>query len=353
MLPENLDAFRPTAYRGQSPARKDLIEGRLPRGKVVILAGEGDVGKSWLLLQLFDAINDGGAAEAFGGKVVRHGLPCYILSGEDDWVSTDIRLKTIRKVSNGIPADHGAIIPAPDIGHMALVKRDHMGAIVATEAYSWLDGILAEERGKHGDLGFLAVDTFSTFIPVNANDAAEVQAAISLLASLATKHDICVIVTHHVAKGSEHGTRASIRGSTALVDGSRAAYTLYRDKDDDKLEGFEGEIIKLRCVKNNLGLDRDEIVLLRQADGLLVDISDLVALNKVDPLQALVHVVTDMASRGQRVTKTGKRDGLNALKQPAWPGGLGSLARDKLQELADEALENGLLRAEDGGLVPA
>lgn len=84
-----------------SPSRRDLIEGRLPRGKLILLAGEGGVGKSMLLLDLFEAVTRG-CAEAFGGRVIGGPQPCLLLTGEDDRASIDLRLKIIRQGATGV-----------------------------------------------------------------------------------------------------------------------------------------------------------------------------------------------------------------------------------------------------------
>ncbi len=356
-LPDTLEGYKPSAFLGKSPARRDLIEGRLPRGKLVVLAGEGDVGKSWLLLSLFEAINNGAQGECFGGKVVQRGLPCVFLSGEDDFSTVDTRLKTIRTTTTE-PAEHGAIVTAPDIGTMHLVRRDYDNTIKPTDVYAWLDKQLQAQRDAFGELGFLAVDTLSTFLPVNANAPEEVQGAYAYLTHLAAKHDVCIILTHHVAKGSEAGSRAAIRGSTAIVDGARAAYNFFRLPEDKAQKvrdvvGLDGEVLRLQIVKNNLGLRRDPVTFIRTADGTLGDISGLIALGEVDPEAALVQVVADALAQGQRLTKTGKA-GLFASKASAWPGGLGAMAKAKLEGLADACIAKGLIRAaENGALVPA
>ncbi len=354
-LPDTLDRFKPSAFKGESPARRDLIEGRLPRGKLVVLAGEGDIGKSWLLLSLFEAINNGARGECFGGKVVQGGLPCVFLSGEDDFITVDTRLKTIRTGTTE-PAEHGAIITAPDIGTLHLVRRDYDNTIKATDVYAWLDKQLQAQRDTFGELGFLAIDTLSTFLPINANAPEEVQGAYAYLTHLAAKHDVCIILTHHVAKGSEAGTRAAIRGSTAIVDGARAAYNFFR-LTEDKAKAVqdavrvEGEVLRLALVKNNLGLRRDPITFIRHPDGTLADVSALLALNETDPETALVQVVAEALAKGQRLTKSGKA-GLFASRQGTWPGGLGAMAKARIEALADTCLDKGLIRNDGGVLLP-
>lgn len=356
-LPESLASFAPSAFRGDSPPRRDLVEGRLPRGKLVILAGEGDVGKTWLLLDLFCAINDGDRGYAFGGKVVKGGLPCVFLSGEDDRGTIDLRLRTIRGGSKVQPADHGAIVPAPDIGVMHLVGRDYAGTVQRTDVLDWLDTQLQAQRDAFGELGFLVIDTFSTFLPINANAPEEVQGTYAALTVLAAKHDLCVIVTHHVAKGSDHSKRAAIRGSTAVVDGARAAYVLHRLDEDEarqvkEAHDLEGEVIRLQIVKNNLGLDRAPITFLRHSTGALSDISGLVKTSQLSPEQALAQVVREAWEADRALTKTGKGCGVYECRDKAWPGGIGEWGRDKLRELVDKAVAKGLIENLDGALIP-
>lgn len=355
-LPETLADFNPRTFRGDSPGRADIIEGRLPRGKLVILAGEGDVGKSWLLLDLFCAINDGMTNQAFGGRVVAQ-APCVYLSGEDDFRTVDLRLKAIREPFQVEPAEHGAILPAPDIGPLHLVRRDYDNTVKPTDVFGWLDRQLQVQRDAFGDLGFLVVDTFSTFLPVNANAPEEVQGAYAALTHLAAKHDVCVIVTHHTSKGSEQGSRASVRGSTAVVDGARAAYAMFRPPADEAakvvdLTGIDGEVVRLQIVKNNLGLHRAPITFIRQSDGRLVDVSDLLTLGQVAPEQALVQVLSQFQAQGRKVTKTGNA-GLYPQRDSSWPGGLGKLSRDNLKALVEKAIGQGLVTVLDGSLVPA
>lgn len=353
--PSNLTQFSPRAYRGDSPPRRDIIQGRLPRGKVVILAGEGDIGKSWLLLELHRAINDGAADVAFGGNVVRPGSHCIYLSGEDDRVTLDLRLKTIRQGSKVEPAENGLLIPGPNLGNMPLVSRDIMGKIVPTDVYTWLDEQLDTQKSLAGDfgLGFLGIDTWSTFFQIDANNNSEVHSAIALMTELATKHDVCIIITHHVAKHSEAGTRASIRGATALVDGSRAAYTFFKASETEAsfvhslldAEDFRGDVIKLQIVKNNLGLYRSPITYVRQADGRLQDVSDR-TYAQGSPDDALVALIRGLNAEQVRVVRTGE-NGLYRLRSSKWPPCLFRLSKHQLERLAASLLKSG--RLEDKG----
>jgi len=140
------------------------------------------VGKSFLLLQLFEAINGGASRHAFGGEIVGKGQPCIVIMGEDDRSSVDLRLKSIREGSKVEPATHGAILTAPDIGYMGLVtKPAWSGSVEPTDVLQWLELQLEGLRAEFSELGFVAIDTFSSLLPVDANNPAEVQKALSLL----------------------------------------------------------------------------------------------------------------------------------------------------------------------------
>jgi RecA-family ATPase len=377
-----LSDYAPSTFKGDTPARRDLIDDRLPRGKVVMLAGAGDVGKSFLLLQLFNAVNDGMEDMAFGGVVtdgrsprpitpskhdldewgrVIHRFPCIIFMGEDDRESIDLRLKAIRNEC-GSSIDHGAIIPVPNIkDSMTFVKRDFDGSIVPTEAFKWLDSQLEALRAQFGTLGFVAVDTFSSLLPIDANKPEEVQAALSLFTGLAARHDVCIIITHHLNKGfgqdkSPEGLRTSIRGTTALVDGVRAAYVMYKRNEEDAKAlcdelGIEKalDVVELRIVKNNLGLKTTPVTYVRLPDGVLMDVSMLMA-QRSSPEEALLQVIRDANKVGLTIQKTGA-DGVFASRLPSWPSGLGSWPKAKLESLVTKLESGGQIKRDKSGLT--
>ena len=343
--PEYPDQYCPKAYHGDSPPRRDVIAGRLPRGKVIILAGEGDIGKSWLLLEMHRAVNDGAADRVFGGDVVRKNSPCIFLSGEDDRTTLDLRLKTIRQGSKVPAPSHGLLIPCPDLGYMPLVVKNAMGDVVPTDVFEWLDKQLEVQRCD-GELGVVVIDTMSTFLAIEHNNNSEGQAALAHLTALATKHDVCVILTHHVAKHSEPGTRASIRGASAIVDASRGAYVFYRAPENEAAfvhdhlpeEAHKGEVLRLQIVKNNLGLRRDPVTYVRQEDGRLLDVSHLLQ-DDSNPEDALVRLVATYNTTEVKVLKSN----LYNMKASDWPPCLFRLSKARLASMLAKLIGAGRL----------
>lgn len=361
--PPRFADYSPATFKGETESRRDLVTGRLPRGKVVLLVGAGDVGKSFLLLQAFEAINGGDPSRAFGGEIVGKNLPCIAIMGEDDRSSVDLRLKSIRAQSNVKPVEHGAILTAPDIGYMGLVRKDYTMTVQPTDVLAWLEQQIEGLQAEFIDLGFVAIDTFSSLLPVDANDAAEVQKALSLLTAIAARYDVCIIVTHHMRKEKDSGSdieslRAGIRGSTALVDGVRAAYVMHKCKEDEAARirkevalDHDGEVVIMSLVKNNLGLRRDPITYVRMPDGVLFDVSMLLA-KRLSPEESLLQVVREANNAGRKLSKTGP-SGLYANKTKDWPGGLYGMSRKDIEGIASLQIERGALISTPSGLAVA
>jgi len=358
-----LSDYSPATFKGETVSRRDLVTGRLPRGKVVLLVGAGDVGKSFLLLQAFESINGASSSRAFGGEIVGKTLPCIAIMGEDDRSSVDLRLKSIRAQSKVNPVAHGAILTAPDIGYMGLVRKDYTMTVQPTDVLEWLEQQILGLQVEFADLGFVAIDTFSSLLPVDANNPAEVQKTLSLLTSIAAKYDVCIIVTHHMRKEKDTGSdieslRVAIRGSTALVDGVRAAYVMHKCKENEaarirkELElDHNGEVVIMSLVKNNLGLRRDSITYVRMPDGVLLDVSMLLA-KRLSPEESLLQVVREANKAGRKLSKTGQ-SGLYANKTTDWPGGLYNISRKDIEGIASLLIERGALISTPSGLVAA
>ena len=349
-----------SAYRGDSPPTQWLIENRLPRAKPVVVAGEGGVGKSWLELELFVAINDGGFSHVWGGRVVDRGLPCLILSAEDDRSDIDNRLKVIRSMAGATAANHGYIFPCSQIGSFTLFKGDYADNVEETDAFRWLDKTLGHMRAMSPDnrLGFVAIDTLSSLTSINENDNTDATAVMVGLSRLAAKHDVTVIVLHHFSKGGSNPKGGSsgagrVRGASGIVNSARLVIGVEHVLGDDAknalaaADASQGRVIKMEVLKANGQVWRSPVTLAWPEGGGMIDVSDLVG--DSSPRSALLAVIKGFNDRGQKVTKCGKIDSVYKSKSDTWPESLQS-GRDKLESLVQGAIDDGLLQVVDGGL---
>lgn len=339
----DISRFVSSAYRGDSPETRWLIENRLPRGRVVILAAAGGTGKSWLLCELFNAINDGGARFAWGGRVVQPGLPCVILAAEDSRGEIDNRLKTIRASFGSAPKPHGLILPTGDVGGLTLFARDFDGVVRKTDAFEWLERYLDGLVAEFGEVGFLGVDTLAALANFSENDNGEATQVMQGLTQLATKYDMAVVVSHHFAKGSSSDRGAgAIRGASAIVNSARLAFGLERLEGSEAEAALEaadlpdGKVVRLSVLKSNLFVNQNPVALAWPKGSAMIDVSDLVGGS--DAEAAMLEVIRKLSTK-TKVTKTGKV-GIYSFKSASWPKSL-QVGRDRLigivQSLIDKA----------------
>lgn len=351
--------FVSSAYRGDSPPTRWLVDERLPKGKVVVVAGEGGVGKSWSILELFVAINDGGFDHVWGGRVVNKRLPCMILSAEDDRSDIDNRLKAIRATSSAKPENHGYIIPCAEVGSFTLFKGDYADNVEETDAYRWLDAELGRMKGlsPEFDLGFVAIDTLSSLTSINENDNTDATAVMVGLTRLAVKHDVTVLVLHHYSKGGSNPKGGSsgagrVRGASGMVNSARLVIGVEHVNGDEAkkalaaVDATKGRVIKMEVLKANGNVRRSPVTLAWPDGCGMIDVSDLVG--DLSPQSALLTVIKSFNDRGQKVTKTGAKS-LHKSKSAAWPESI-QLGRDSLEAIVQEALDDELLLVVDGGL---
>jgi len=357
-----LAQFSPSTFSGLPPPQRYIVHGRLPRGKVVLLAGRGGEGKSYLLLELFNAINNGGGGRVFGGDVFGISKPCIILAGEDDRDEVCRRLHSIGV--KDLP-DMGGIVTVPDVGSMSLVALTYgTDEIESTPAYNWLDNVLDQQRILHGDLGFVAIDPASVFLPVDGNSASQVQGAVNLLSQLARKHDVTIILVQHLNKvGAGNGelsaeaVRNAVKGSASWIDAVRAAYGLWKvpsalaKQMKDTLGNPDGDILCLGLLKANGEIYRSNSYLLRQDNGTLLDVTVAVADNSVSAEEALLQVVKEANGRGKVLNKTGT-NGLYNLRSSGWAQSLQKLSKSNLEALAQRLIDLEKLTVSKGqGLI--
>ncbi len=131
------------------------------------------------------------------------------------------------------------------------------------------------------------IDPLQAFVHADVNaDPAAAQFMWSAVARLAAETKATILVTHHMRKDGMNriadgdGAREAIRGTTALVDGARLSYALWKvdDEDarpicDDRGLPFErGRVVRGAVVKSNDEADHGTHTYIREESGLLVQL---------------------------------------------------------------------------------
>ena len=315
-----------------------------------------------LALQTAEAIASGDEY-AFGGKVNPdyRGSRVLAIFGEDRRAAIDRRLnQVIRPEQSGKAAAAAVSLAAPDtVSGMTLVSLDYSRNVEPTPAFEWLERQIGE-----GGYSLVVIDTLSVLMPIDVNSASEVTSALKLLNGIAARYDCVVLLTHHMNKASMQGgsRREKIRGSTALVDTSRASYTLTILDGKAVAEKFEGlgeslgdgeDIVELALVKDNEGLNRAGVYYLRRSSGYMLDITDASRVG-VSVEDALWSMIESLNKHGIKVNKRGVDAGLSKRRDEmkaagVCPSSLASTGVNQLGKLAEKMVGSGRLTRDSKG----
>ena len=179
------------------PPTSWVVPDVLPEG-VTLLAGKPKKGKSWMALGFCESVAVGGVA--LGTKRVEQGDTLY-LALEDNVKRLKKRLK---KVLDGRDAPERMHL------HTEWPRLDEGGA----EA---LDAWLTE----HPDARLVVIDTLAKIRKPTggANVYADDYAALEALLPLAAKHNVAIVVVHHLRKAGALDPMDEISSSTGLTGG--------------------------------------------------------------------------------------------------------------------------------------
>lgn len=292
----DLRAWHASVYSGPAPEIRWLCEGTIPLGIPVLFASMGGLGKSFIAIDLglaiaVEVVAGLSSRPILGGEVVQTGT-AVILSAEDSKDSIHRRLEKIDPEGKRHAAPERLIIvPLPDAGGPKPLIASDGKTLSMTPAFHALKAELMEIP----DLKVIVIDPLQAFVLADVNsDPAAGQYMWSAFASLCAATGATLIIPHHMRKDGAASiknadqAREAIRGSTALVDGARLAYALWKADAEDGREmcarldvDFAPERIAFGAVvKANDQANREVQTYVRQASGLLTDQSNRVMATK-------------------------------------------------------------------------
>jgi hypothetical protein len=213
---------------------------RIPLAKVVLVAGDPGLGKSFVTLDLAARVTTGrawpaGEPNGASGSVV-------ILTAEDGLADTvrprlDAAGGDVRRIVALETVRHAD----PDTGRIVLLPFNLERDIPALE----------RAIAKSGNCRLVIIDPISAYCGrTDSHKNAEIRALLAPLADLAAKHQVTVLAVTHLNKASTMPAIYRAMGSLAFVAAARAVWAIARDKNDPT-----GRRRLFFPVKNNLGDD--------------------------------------------------------------------------------------------------
>lgn len=186
-----------------------LVDGILAKGHLAMLGGRPKSGKTWLLLQLAQAVDTG---RPFLGRTTRRGRVLYVaLEDGERRISQRCRLlkwqpeqAAVLFTIARIDGDMGA---GPGVAQLAQLAADFDLIIV--------DTLIAALSGR-----------------ANENDNAQMGEIMNALAQIAHDSDTAVLLNHHTGKGIAEDVFNLLRGASALRGGYDVGMVLDRKRGE-------------------------------------------------------------------------------------------------------------------------
>lgn len=206
----------------QTTAVQWVWKGRIPRGRITLLAGRPGDGKSFVTMEW--------AARITTGSPWPDGTPCpqgsvIVVAGEDDLADT------VRPRLDAHGADLRFVHALPGVTRVSPTGK-------ATEVAFTLEDIDALERtlAKVPDCAMVIIDPIGSFLGgrVDAHRDNQVRAVLSPLVAVAQRTNVAILLVAHVRKAEAAFADDLVLGSRAFTGIARSVLHLLVDPDDDE-----------------------------------------------------------------------------------------------------------------------
>lgn len=216
-----------------------LWPGRIPRGKITLIAGNPGLGKSQITCSIASIVTGGGLWPVDRGECEPGSV--MILSAEDDAEDTiaprfeaaDARLERCEFIR-------------------AIIDHDHNGQPVPRcfDMTSDIEKMMTLAK-KMGDVRLIIIDPISAYLgATDAHKNAQIRGILGPVAGMARELDASVLLVTHLNKGGSTEALMRVMDSVAFVAAARAAYLVIKDDTDES--GLRRLFLPM---KNNLGPD--------------------------------------------------------------------------------------------------
>lgn len=325
-------------FVGRAPEQKFLIADTIPLGVPVVFAAAGDSGKGMMTLDLAMKVASGESMQnSFGGLVANHGN-VVVMTAEDDKDELHRRIERLDPRGKRFEYEHDLrILPLPNLGGVfPMMQRIDNSYVMGSDFERLYEQILEIDN-----LALFIADPMASFVHADINaDPAAGAAFMGMLAQLSTETGATVMVNHHMAKIRENEpiktpeqARNLIRGTSAIVDGVRSAFSVWQVDErigrerckDLNITYTRNTVFDGGVVKSNGPANRDIRHFIRNQDtGLLEDRSQDIRNLALSPTirlrqDNLYHLIDMCERNGEALTKDGKYNGVRARLETMQP----------------------------------
>lgn len=227
------------------------VTDRHTRGQVSMLSAQPGAGKSTYTILQAVAL-----AYEFPGLL---GQPSFDWTGDIVIVSNEDNAHTIRRKIRALEKAHGLTPSARKhtihvwSDPLVIARKDgNRGGVTPTGAAVKFVKALTALRATR-DVALVVVDTMDSGLEgLNENDAPDMQAAVSIFASIARAGFLSLDIVHHEGKSDNH----AYRGSSAILGAVRNMARLTRPTSNEATDlGWpldqQGRLVKVEGVKSN------------------------------------------------------------------------------------------------------
>jgi putative DNA primase/helicase len=300
----------------------------LPIGKVTLLEGDPESGKSYLSLAIAAYVTNGKSLPAYGVSASGHREPrnVLLLTGEDG--TADTVLPRLLKVGG----DAARVLQLRGVVQTQNGKDTELG--ITLDQIGHIDEALKQYRPE-----LVVVDPFQSFLGshVDMHRANEIRPVMDGLANLAAKHGCAIVLIRHLKKDTAGGANYRGLGSIDIFAAARSVLLAGKNPLPPTVSETLGSLSdqKTRCVfaqtKCSLTKGGPSIAYAIQESGLTLD--GPVSVTGDDILQ-IVPKLTQREDIAEWLTKL-LTDGPKPAKEVKQAGQVKGFSERQLNKAAD------------------
>lgn len=219
---------------------KWLWKGRLPLGKITLLAGEPEAGKTFLVMAMASYLTTGRRwPDEEPDAPRREPIDCLIVGAEDDPCDTVIPRLMAMKAAIGQDGRENKIWLATHARNLQTGQEEFFN--LKTHLPN-LDRFLE----VNPQVKLVVFDPLEAFMgEANTFKNSDVRGILDPLAEIMAKREVALLGIHHLNKKDTEVAQHRIMGSTAYAAVSRMIWLVHKDREDQ-------ELVKMVRIKGNI-----------------------------------------------------------------------------------------------------